>query len=219
VLASIRWPNRMEPDMKASRTLALSAAFSCLGLAAGLAHAAPPGGSGWYAGADIGRSELKFDSGADFSDTAFAVHGGYRAARYFAIEASYADLGSLDYTLECPVGLVCVPVLYPQFVDVSSKRLDLALLGVLPLGERFEAYAKVGVAQTDIDVHVVEGQLGTSDFSDRSTDPIYGIGVRMHFDAPWTLRLQWERVPDVDYFGADFDVDALWLGAEYRFGG
>jgi hypothetical protein len=217
LFASIRWPSRMDLDMKTSRTLAITAVLSSLGLAAGLAQAAPAGEPGWYAGADVGRSEFKFDGGANFSDTAFAVHGGYRAARYFAVEASYADLGSFDYTLECPAGLACVPELYPQFVDVSAKRLDLALLGILPLGERFEAYAKVGFSQTEIDTHVVEGMSGTSDFSDRSSDAIYGVGVRMHFDAPWTLRLQWERVPDVDYFGVD--VDALWLGAEYRFGG
>jgi len=185
------------------------------GLFSFTAPAAAGPGSGWYAGADLGRMEYKFDNGFDASDNAFGVHGGYRFSRYFAIEASYADLGSYDFSEACPSDF-CAPEQYPIFHEVSSQRLELALLGILPLGERMEAFAKVGVARTEFDL-LTRNQLVSSSDSTRSSDPIYGIGLRLNFDAPWSLRLQWERTPDINASGAD--LNAAWLGAEYRFGG
>lgn len=203
--------------MKLVKVFIVAAVFSVINLAAGVARAAPGVEPGWYVGADVGRSELKFDGGADSSDTAFAVHGGYRFGRYFAVEASYADLGSFGYTLDCPPGLACVPELFPQQTDVSARRLDLALLGIVPFGDRWEAHAKLGYARTKFDTTVRVGQFGISDFSDDNSDLIYGVGLRFHFDPPWSLRLQWERIPDIN--DSNEDLDALWLGAEYRFGG
>ena len=202
--------------MKSAEVALIAAVFLVLNLVAGAARAAPNVEVGWYAGADLGRMEYDFDEGfVDFSDNAFGVHGGYRFARYFAIEAGYADLGSYDFTVECPD--TCVPELYPVYIEVSSQRLELDVLGILPLGERLEAYAKAGIARTEFDVFTREGLSGSSRYSTRSSDPIYGIGLRLHFDAPWSLRLQWERVPDINDSGADLNV--VWLGAEYRFGG
>lgn len=181
------------------------------------AQAATAAGAGWYAGADLGRSEYNFDSGEDFSDMAFAVHGGYRFARHFAVEAGYADLGSYDFTYDCPQGTSCVPELFPVRVDVSSKRLDLALLGMIPLGQRWEAHAKLGYARTEFDVAIREGLSSSSSSSTSSSDVIYGVGLGFHFDAPWSLRLRWERIPDINDSSAR--LDTLWLSAEYRFGG
>jgi len=186
------------------------------GLFTTTARAAAEPGSGWYAGADLGRMEYKFDNGFDASDNAFGVHGGYRFSRYFAIEAGYADLGSYDFSVQCP-GEVCVPEAYPIYTEVSSQRIELNMLGILPLGERLEAYAKAGYARTEFDVFVREGIHDGNSDSIRSSDPVYGIGLRLNFDAPWSLRLQWERTPDINASGAD--LNAAWLGAEYRFGG
>lgn len=185
-----------------------------LGLAAGSAQAADVE-SGWYLGVDVGQREYKYDEGS-FSDTAYSVHGGYRFARHFAVETAYVDLGDHDFSLGCPAD-ACVPETYPWHVDVSAQRWDLALLGIVPVGGRMEAYAKLGMARTDFDITIVEGLQGTSHDSVSGWDPVYGVGLRVHFDTPWSLRLQWERTPDVA--DTEADMDALWLGAEYRFGG
>ena len=195
--------------------VSMIATICAAGLFTTTARAAAGPGSGWYAGADLGRMEYKFDNGFDASDNAFGVHGGYRFGRHVAIEAGYADLGSYKSTEECPSDF-CTPEQYPIYYEVSSQRLELALLGILPLAERMEAYAKVGVVSTEFDLST-RTQLVSSSDSTRSSDPIYGIGLRLNFDAPWSLRLQWERTPDINDSGAD--LNAAWLGAEYRFGG
>lgn len=208
--------------MSHARNLTAACTLATLGLMAATAQAAPAS-PGWYLGVDAGRSELTVagrsalfpEPQADQSDTAFALHGGYRFTRYFAVEASYADLGTFDYTVECPA--VCIPEAFPRQVDASIDRLDVALLGIVPFSERAEVYARVGMAQTQVDVTVTSMLEGTRGRSSDSSDVVYGLGLRVHFDAPWSLRLQWER-SEADIDASSADVDTLWLGGEYRFG-
>lgn len=193
--------------------------LATVGLMAATAHAAPVS-PGWYLGVDAGRSELKPELRepvlqAEESDTAFALHGGYRFTRHLAVEASYADLGTFEFTLGCPA--VCIPEAYPRHVDSSIKRLDVALLGIAPFGERAEAYAKLGVAQTQVDGTASSLWLGSRRLSSDSSDAVYGLGLRVHLNAPWSLRLQWERSSADLPSMYDADVDSLWMGAEYRF--
>lgn len=175
---------------------------------------------GWYLGADVGHAEIEpenraFVSDEDFSDTTFAIHGGYRASRYFAIETAYADLGDYSYRVDA-CAEACIPENYPQEISVSGTRWDLALVGSIPFGERFEAYAKAGIARTEVESEA-RSLNANSRSTDSSSDAFYGVGLRLHFDAPWSLRLQWDRTP---HLGEDeSDVDAWWLGAEYRFAG
>jgi OmpA-OmpF porin, OOP family len=173
---------------------------------------------GWYVGADFGHAEIEPEGQAfyrdkDFSDTAFSLHSGYRVNSYFAIEAAYADLGDYSYRAELYSEIFVPRILHQYEIIISGRRLDLALVANIPLGERFEAYAKAGFANTE-----VESEFRSIDDNfqskDSSTDAFYGVGLRFHFDAPWSLRLQWDRTQLGDY---ESDIDALWLGAEYRF--
>ncbi|MBW3550365.1 MAG: porin family protein, partial [Proteobacteria bacterium] len=147
----------------------------------------------------------------DLSDTVFAVHGGYRVNPYLGIETAYADLGDYSYRSDCPE--VCVPEAFPQDISVSGTRWDVTLVGSIPLGQRIEAYAKAGIAHTE-----AESQVRSLNTNLRSTDSssgaFYGLGLRLHFDAPWSLRLQWDRTPQLRGDQSDFDV--WWLGVEYR---
>ena len=182
----------------------------------------------WYLGADVGmvnefQPQSRVDTSQLFtnnnSDTVFAIHGGYRISPYFAIEATFADLG--DYSYEsitpCPIGYGCIPEAGHVQVSVSFKRLDLAFVGSIPLGKRLEVYAKAGFTRTEVVSYIgnpfIHGVQLTNKNS--SSDAVYGAGLRMHFDAPWSLRLQWDRT-QLSYSLPD--VDTWWLGAEYRFG-
>lgn len=197
------------------RNFIAASMLATLGLMAGAAQAAPAS-PGWYLGVDAGHSEIKPDFAPEVSDTGFALHGGYRFTRHLAVEASYADLGDFDYTMECPADFACIPEAFPRHVDASIDRVDVALLGIVPFGERAEVYAKVGVAQTRVDATVSSLWEGSRSRSSDSSGAVYGLGLRVHLDAPWSLRLQWERSSaDVDISSAD--VHTLWLGAEYRF--
>lgn len=184
---------------------------------AGTASAAQGGDRGWYAGLDAGRSAYKADVGDDEGATAFTVRGGYRFNDWVAVETSYADLGSVDSRVDCPAGQACVPEAFPVDTSLSAQRADVAVLGILPITDSVEAFARVGVAYTEFDATVQQGSLGTDRGSDDSTDAIYGIGVRYNFDAPWALRLEYARTSGIG--DTDVDLDTLTFGVEYRFGG
>ena len=212
----------------------VSAAAITLAVVSGFAMQAAAGdmGPSWYLGADVGNVEFQpqspvvpfpfVDPASKFtindSDTVFAIHGGYRISPYFAIEATIADLGGNSYESfsPCPIGYACIPENGFYQVSASLKRLDLALIGSIPLGERFEVYAKAGFARTVVVSKIsnpfIPGNQSTNKNS--STDAVYGAGLRLHFDTPWSLRLQWDRSEH-----GEWGVEALWLGAEYRFGG
>jgi OmpA-OmpF porin, OOP family len=194
--------------------ITLASSFSAQALAAGGFE------PGWYVGADFGHTEIKPDNEAflsnkDISDTVFSIHGGYRVNPYFAIEATYADMGDYSYRAYfCPD--VCIPEGTSFEISSSSRRFDLALVGSIPLGERFEAYAKVGFSRAEVESEFRSLDSISFQSKDSSTDAFYGVGLRLHFDTPWSLRLQWDRTQLGDY---ESDIDALWLGAEYRFSG
>lgn len=201
-----------------ARTTIAIAAVLFLGVAgAPLACAAAGIDNGWYVGADAGRSEISPDDlrtigETDFTDTGVAVHGGYRFARHFAVEATYADLGSFSYTLDTCTG-ICIPELASLHVEQSGKRVDLTLVGSIPLGDRLDAYARAGVARTEFETSA-RSLLGTSRSENSEFAGVFGVGMRLDFNTPWSLRLQWDR----SRYSEDMktDVDALWLGVEYR---
>ncbi len=173
---------------------------------------------GWHVGADIGHSNLSLDNqntigDKDLSDTAVSVRGGYAFGRHFAVGMTYSDLGNYRYTLDNCAD-VCVPEPALTEVRQSVTRLDLSLVGRIPLGERLEAYARTGVASTTFETEARNlSRASSSESGNFSGD---GLGLRALLGGPWSLRLQWDRGSTSD--SNDLDVDSFWLGTEYQFG-
>ena len=199
--------------MTIARSFFLASLMGTAALAGGTAQAATPVDEGWYVGASAGRSDFAFDDGSgEFDEDSYAVHGGYRLNRNFALEAGHADLGGARFVYDCPAGLVCVPELYPTVVNQSFTRTHLALVGIVPVGERVELFAKVGFAQVRNDESVRFGNYGTADDPDDSPETVLGLGGRLFLSPSWALRLEWDRSQV-----ADVEADGYWLGVEYRF--
>ncbi len=175
---------------------------------------------GWYVGADIGHAKLSLDNQntigeTDLSDTAVSVRGGHAFSRHFAVEATYSDLGNYRYTLDnCRE--VCVPELASTEFRHSVTRLDLSLVGRIPLGERLEAYARAGVASTTLETTEARILAGASKSEKSDLSGVYGLGLRAFLSGPWSLRVQWDRGSYSN--SMDLDVDSFSLGAEYQFG-
>ncbi len=197
--------------MDRCRGYAASAVFLVIGLVAGPALAGGTDTQGWYAGAAVGSSDFKDDSlGGGGDDAAYRAYAGYRLTPYLAIEAGYADLGGFhepapDYGADIPS------------YDTKAKRSELAVLGILPLGLRAEAYASIGLARTQSDQRSTGGIAGENHSSQSGTDTIYGAGVRFNFNTSWSARLQYDHVSDATFFKTD--IDTTWLGVEYHFRG
>ncbi len=149
---------------------------------------AAPEGSGFYTGVGVGMSDLS-SGGFSGNDFAFKVFGGYDFIKYFGVEAGYMDGGSPS----------------DHGFNVKIHGWDLALRGILPIGERGEVFAKIG----EVWWHVKADGFG----SDSGNDLLYGIGGGYRFADHFGARLEWERMDVQDTDSADLYT----LSGYYRF--
>jgi opacity protein-like surface antigen len=144
--------------------------------------------SGFYVGAGIGDFGIE-DNGFDGSDTGFKVFGGYRFIKYLAAEVEYLDGGTVeDGGLE---------------IDVSG--FNLSGVGILPVGEKFSLFAKLGMIFWDADSNGFGDDSG-EDFS-------WGIGAGYSFTEQFGMQLEYQgfEIEDAD------TVDMISLGASWKF--
>ena len=133
--------------------------FRLLGLTAALLLASSQGAwaqtDGWYGGVNAGRTAATIDDARinntlrangftsnaiqnDDRSNGFKVFGGYQLNRNFAIEGGYFDLGKFGYTATTvPQGTLTG--------DIKLKGLNLDVVGLLPLSDRFSAFGRVGL--------------------------------------------------------------------------
>jgi hypothetical protein len=147
-----------------SSLILLGAGICTLGFAA---PAAAEDLRGFYAGASIGRADLRLedaDSTYDFhgNDVGYQFTAGYRIIKWVAVEANYSDYGRPDDDV---VG-----------VDFASKftSYSLSAVGLWPVRD-FDFYARAGVAHWDGELKAVRSGLRSSQ---NSNDPQIGIGAQ-----------------------------------------
>lgn len=144
--------------------------------------------SGFYVGAGIGEFGVDV-GGFDGSDTGFKLFGGYHFNKYFGLELEYLDGGTVeDSGLE---------------LDVSG--FNASGIGVLPVGENFSLFAKLGMLFWDVDTNGFGSDSG-EDFS-------WGIGAGYSFTDQFGMRLEYQgfEIEDTDM------VDMISLGASWKF--
>lgn len=145
-------------------------------------------GNGPYVGASVGNFGV--DVGEfDDSDTGFKVFGGYRFMDYFAAELEYLDGGTVeDGGLE---------------LDVSG--FNVSGIGRLPIGEKFNVFAKLGMIFWDAETNGFGDDSG-EDFS-------WGIGAGYSFTDQFGIQVEYQgfEIEDTDM------VDMISLGASWQF--
>lgn len=129
----------------------------------------------------------------DDVDTGFSVTVGYRINRYLAAELSYADFGEYEITERY------------SFDNVSYKLgvsgPSVAVLGTLPLSERWELFLRGGVLFADQDVSL-DFSTSIANIPDRNySDEVVtaGAGVQWWFAPRWAARLEYQRTDDMKY--------------------
>ena len=197
-------------------------------LAAGTAQAQ------WYAGGSVGQAETSLDGGrrsaelvdlgflsastsVDDRDTAYRLYAGYRLHRYVASELAYVDLG--EYTLSstvAPAGTLRT--------RIRHSGAELSVLGLLPIGETFTLFGKVGVIALRSRAEFSgSGSVRVFDdsgsHSSRRSGASYGVGMMADFGPRWSARVEYNRYEKVggELTGGDSDAKALFAGLQYRF--
>ena len=147
---------------------------------------------GFYLGASIGDATTDYNQVEGFkfddSDTAWKAFAGYHLLQFFAIEASYRDLGEVNGVLS-PLGSG----------TIDTTGYDIAGLVGLPLGPVY-LFGKAGVMYWDSKTNQGVSYDGT--------DYLLGVGGSIDI-GPIQLRAEAEYLDFLDA-GFMYSVGAAW---------
>jgi opacity protein-like surface antigen len=191
---------------------------------------------GWYAGGGIGYSNVRsVDSDGWFSDTsygdpdfAYAITGGYRVMRFFAVEVSYADYGTPEFD-DNFVELRDLGDVYDVDAEIDIDATQVSAVGILPFANGgVELYGRLGLAFWDAEseqVLVSRSGGGTirRTIDEDGTDLVLGFGAALNFNQNWHVRLDVSSHPIDDELlalGKDDDaaIENVTVQVHYRFG-
>lgn len=183
--------------------------------------------TGFYVGGSFGQSKVSDFNGSDLdaelatmgitsssstddSDTGWKAFAGYRVMKYLAVEGAYTNFGEATAN-----SIITAPSTGVVNTTLEADAWTVSALGILPLGDKFSLFGRVGVNFWNIDVSATGtggGVTATASDSDEGTDWVYGVGATYSITTNLSVRGEWERY-DFD----DGDVDLLSAGVSWNF--
>lgn len=174
---------------------------------------------GGYVGVGFGQTSVDLDTcdldiscTSDDSDTAFKIFGGYKFNPNWGIEGAYIDGGEVSQSGT------------DSFLGTASATfeisgINLAVLGIIPVSERFSLQGKAGLFLWDMDVSVTSSVFGPASLSESGNSPMFGIGGTFNFTKQFGILVEYEKFLDVgekDITG-EADVDLLSASLVFNF--
>jgi hypothetical protein len=157
------------------------------------------------------------------SDIGYQATFGYRFNRFVAAELGLAQFGSLSSTARADMdfGGGFVPVSVK--LNFSAGGPILAVVGILPINDKFELYGRLGYLFTSSERELssrVDGESGTfGSAKGDSQNPVYGVGFAWHINQVYSIRGEFQKLDQLgqeDRTGAE-DLTVLGLGIIVRF--
>ncbi len=182
---------------------------------------------GFYVAVDVGPA-IYSGAKSQFSSTNFAdpsaitLGGGYHFNQNVGVEANYSVLTDSTITTYFLFGGTVTQTL-------KASSLQVAAVGTLPLGEKFELFGKLGLANTTIDYTATPTGLVpagiTQTASASKTNPMFAIGGQFNFNKHFSLRVQYRdlgkvQLPGLFYGGVsapNIGVKIISVGGVYNF--
>lgn len=147
-------------------------------------------------------------------DSGYKVFGGYQFGRYFAVEGGYFDLGKFGYTATTvPAGTMNGAI--------KLRGLNLDLVGILPISDRFSLSARVGANYAEAtDAFSGTGAVNVPIAGTTKSEANVKLGLGAQWDITPSLgvRAELERYRINDAIGSRGDVNMASIGLVYRFG-
>lgn len=165
----------------------------------------------------VGFAPGQGSSRLEEKDSGYGFQAGYRLLRNLAFEGEYMDLGAVEYRSTNEGAFNNGPGTLDANFDSGTSGMALSAVGILPIGYRWEIYARLGVlfATSEFDIFLSNGVSTLRDnVSESSTDYLAGVGAGFLFAEIYTARLEFRRVFDAganDPVG-EGDVDVISLG-------
>jgi OmpA-OmpF porin, OOP family len=187
--------------------------------------------SGFYLGADLGRSDYPANarlvvdlpsstlaSGSMRNpDLTWGIAGGYRFNRYVAVEGGYLDLGTLSGPL---LNLKGASAATGHF-DFSVRGATQAVVGILPFGN-WEGYLKIGYLYSDVRLSY-SGVSGARPFNYKASvsdlSEWGGLGLRYRLAEHWHVKVEYDSygAVGVRHKTGDTTNSTQSVGVDYRF--
>lgn len=160
--------------------------------------------------------ELNLDPGKlgmDKNRLTGGLYGGYQFNPYFAVEATLGGVDAIDgkyFTLE------------------HMDYLSLAPKVSLPIGDRFNLFAKWGLAYYAADFTINVPYYGNISERESSVSGIVGLGAQYQVSDRFALRASWDYLrPELEYtlnsaYGqgkakTELDINLFTVGLSYSF--
>lgn len=172
------------------------------------AYSAPWRGDFWgYMGASAGESKYRSSCNrtvtlfqCDTKDTGFKIFAGGRMSEVLGLEVGYTNFGTISVLGG----------------ETEAWAVPITLTAGIPIGERFNIFAKGGglYARTDVSVSL------TDSISERGSRNgwgwTYGAGATFAVTPTVQIRADFDRYK-MDFVGGRRDVDMLSAGVQFRF--
>lgn len=129
---------------------------------------AAPTATGFYAGADLGATEMSY---SDKTKLSYGLLAGYKFNQHFAVEAGVRKLAHDS----------------DNYYDSNAKQYSVSALGILPLQNGFSVYGRLGLNR------VSEDWGYNHEYRHRDTKILYGMGVSYDLGKNITTRLEVQK--------------------------
>lgn len=169
----------------------------------------------------VGLDIVDATSTLDDSDTGFGIGGGYQANDHFAFEFAYVDLGSIGYRATGTVTDGVDQFAAEAALESTADGPVVSVMGILPIGERFSVYGRVGLSllnATGTARIAVDGESARASQSSQKSDPMFGVGLEYDLTRHFAIRLAWDRYLDVATENVAGDTDADFYSIGVRMG-
>jgi opacity protein-like surface antigen len=161
-------------------------------------------------------------TGSDRDDLTYGAIVGYQFSPYLALEAQYFWLGEYALASEGTVTHGGIDGASRATADWHVKGPAVSALGSWPVSSRWDLYVRLGAfwAQTDA-TFTVEDSLVSERTKARetTTELLWGIGAAYHPVRQWTLRFEYQKVPDVGerVRTGEIDIERYTFGWVYSY--
>jgi len=172
---------------------------------------------------NTGAEIRTLSSSTEDSDFGYQAMFGYRFLRYFAVEIALAQFGSVESTtkgdLDFGNGFVPTEVQ----LSFSAGGPIFSAVGILPIGEKFELFGRLGYMFTSSELEfsaTVNGEHNSFGGPKAdSQDPVYGIGFAWHINQVYSIRGEFQKLDSIGDANrsAEEDATVMGLGVLIRF--
>ena len=164
-------------------------------------------------------------TGTENTDLGYQALFGYRFHRFFSAELGLAQFGQLKSTAKADVDFGDGNGFVPSSIALTFTAGGpmLSAIGILPIGEKFELFGRLGYLFTSSERSLsskVNGQTGSfGSAKGDSQNPVYGVGFALHINQVYSIRGEYQRLDQLgqeNRTGAE-DVTVIGVGLIIRF--